>query len=203
MNNWNSLPDKETIEEVITNLKHRNINSFFVETKEEAKAKVIDLLPKNSRVLIAQSQTLNQIELAEEIDNSDSYISVRKEYMAFDREKEGDKIRVSRSTPDYIVGSINTITKLGEALIASNTGSQLAAYVSGAGKVIWVVGAQKIVDNLDEGFKRVYDYVLPLESERLKKLYGVSSSVSKLLIFEKETDPNRVTIIFVNQSLGF
>ena len=78
-----------------------------------------------------------------------------------------------------------------------------AGYTAGAGKVIWVVGAQKIVDDLDEGFKRVYDYVLPIESEKLKKLYGVDSNVSKLLIFNKEVVKDRVTLIFVNEVLGY
>jgi hypothetical protein len=203
MNKWNNIPDKAVVEETIKNLKQKNINAFFVETGKDAKEKVLELLPEGARVLATASVTLESIGIKDEIDNSGKFVSVRKEYMAFDHEKEADKIRISRSTPDVIIGSVHAITKQGEALIASNTGSQLAGYVGGAKKVIWVIGVQKIVNNLDEGFERVYDYVLPLESERLKKLYGVGSNVSKLLIFDKEVVPGRVTIIFVNESLGF
>ncbi len=203
MNDWNKLVDKEIIEEVINNLKPRQINAFFVQTGKEAKEKVLELIPAGSRVLASSSQTLEKIGLSEEIDNSNKYISVRKEYMGFDHEKEADKIRISRSTPDIVVGSIHAITRQGEAVIASNTGSQLAAYASAAGKVIWVVGVQKIVNNLDDAFKRINEYVLPLESERLKKLYGVPSNVSQILLFNKAVDPSRVTVIFVNESLGF
>lgn len=203
MNDWNKLVDKEIIEEVINNLKPRQINAFFVQTGKEAKEKVMELIPAGSRVLASSSQTLEKIGLSEEIDNSNKYISVRKEYMGFDHEKEADKIRISRSTPDIVVGSIHAITRQGEAVIASNTGSQLAAYASAAGKVIWVVGVQKIVNNLDDAFKRINEYVLPLESERLKKLYGVPSNVSQILLFNKAVDPSRVTVIFVNESLGF
>ena len=203
MKDWNKLADKNTIEETIKNLKPRGINALFVESKEEAKEKALELIPLNSRVLASSSQTLEKIGLAKEIDDSGKFISVRKEYMAFDHKKEADKIRIARSTPEVIVGSVHAVTKNGEVLIASNTGSQLAGYTSGAGKVIWVVGAQKIVKNLDEGIKRVYDYVLKLESKRLKKAYGVPSNVSKLLIFNKEINPDRVVLIFVNQSLGF
>jgi hypothetical protein len=151
----------------------------------------------------ASSETLKAIGLFDEIDNSGKYVSVRKEYMSFDHKTEADKIRISRSTPDFIVGSVNAITRKGEAVIASNTGSQLAAYASGAGKVIWVIGAQKIVENIDDAFKRINDYVFPLESERLKKLFGVPSNVSQVLIFSKAVNPTRVTIIFVNESLGY
>jgi len=202
MNDWAKLADKKTIEETINNLKPRNINVFFVKTGEEAKKKVLEIIPQGARVLASASVTLETTGIRDEIDESGKYISVRKEYMALDREKEADKIRILRSTPDFIIASVHAVTKKGEVLIASNTGSQLAGYTAGAGKVIWVVGVQKIVDNLDEGFKRVYDYVLPKESEKLKKLYGVPSNVSKLLIFNKEVAKDRVTLIFVNESVG-
>lgn len=203
MSDWDKLADKKNIEEIIENLKPRQINAFFVETGKEAKEKVLEMIPTGSRVMSASSETLKAIGLFDEIDNSGKYVSVRKEYMGFYHKTEADKIRISRTTPDFIVGSVNAITKQGEAVIASNTGSQLAAYASGAGKIIWVIGAQKIVDNLDDAFKRINDYVLPFESERLKKLFGVPSNVSQLLIFNKAVDPSRVTIIFVNESLGY
>jgi hypothetical protein len=86
----------------------------------------------------------------------------------------------------------------------SNTGSQLPAYVYGADKVIFIVGTQKIVKNLDEAMKRVYEYVLPLESERAKKAYGVPGSfISKVLLINREMNPERIHLIFVNEKLGF
>jgi len=46
--------------------------------------------------------------------------------------------------------------------------------------------------------------VLPLESERARKAYGVPGSfVSKLLIINKEIFPDRATVIIVKESLGF
>jgi L-lactate utilization protein LutC len=203
MDKWTALANKETVEKIIEALKKNNIDAYFVQTQEEAKHKALDLIPENARVLASQSQTLEKIGLADLIDNSRTFVSVRKEYMAFDREKEADKIRVLRSTPDIIVGSVHAVTEKGEVMIASNTGSQLAAYVYGAKKVIWIVGTQKIVKNLDMGFERIYEHSLPLESERLKKLYGVGSNVSKILIYNKEPSPNRTTLIFVNQVLGY
>ena len=128
---------------------------------------------------------------------------VRKEYMALDRQKDADKIRQLRTTPDYIINSVQAITKRGEAVVASNTGSQIGADASGAGEVIWVVGVNKIVDNLSDAFTRINEYVLPLESERLKKLFGVGSMVSQLLIITRSAKPGRITVIFVNEKLGY
>jgi L-lactate utilization protein LutC len=95
------------------------------------------------------------------------------------------------------------LTETGSAIIASKTGSQLGPYVSGAAKVIWVVGSQKIVPNLEEGFKRVEEYSLPLENVRAMKAYGMTSSVDKLLVVNREITPGRITVVIVKENLGF
>jgi hypothetical protein len=108
------------------------------------------------------------------------------------------------AAPEWTIGSVHAITEDGQVVIASNTGSQLAAYAYGSPHVILVVGAQKIVNNLDDAMKRIYEYVLPLESERLRKAIGAPrSNVSKLLIINKEITVGRLTVIFVEEKLGF
>jgi hypothetical protein len=95
-------------------------------------------------------------------------------------------------------------TSTAPASFASNTGSQLPAYLYGAGTVIFIVGAQKIVKDSETAMKRLYDYVLPLESERAHKAYGVAGSfVSKQVTIHKEVQPNRIHIILIKEALGF
>src|SRR6267142_798654 len=55
-------------------------------------------------------------------------------------------------------------TKPGSLMIASNSGSQLPSEAYASPHVIFVAGAQKIVKDIDEGFKRIYEHTLPLES---------------------------------------
>ncbi len=88
-------------------------------------------------------------------------------------------------------------------MVASNSGSQIGAYASGAGRVIWVVGAQKIVKDLDEGLRRIDEYSYPLEDARLRKMYGIPSFVSKVLIVNREWPAGHVTMILVDEELGF
>ena len=108
------------------------------------------------------------------------------------------------AAPDWAVGSVHALTQEGEALIASATGSQLPAYAYGASHVIWVVGTQKIVGNLEEGMRRIHEYTLPLESERARKAYGVpGSAVNKMLIVRGEVNKERITVIMVREKLGF
>lgn len=203
MKDWNKLASKNVVEETIKSLKQRGIEASFVETGKDANSRVLELIPKGAKVLASTSRTLDSIGLSEELENSSEFKSVRKEFMALNHDKDKEQIRRLRSTPDVIVGSVHAVTKDGKVLIASNTGSQLAAYVYGAGKVIWVIGVQKIVENFDDATERIYKHVLPLESERLKGIYGVPSNVSKLLVIDKEVEPERIKIIFVNEVLGF
>ena len=124
--------------------------------------------------------------------------------MAMDSATQGGEMRKLGTAPDWTIGSVQAVTEDGQVVMASNSGSQLPAYAYGAGRVIWVVGVQKIVANLDEALKRIYEYVLPLESERVKVAYGMDkSNVSKLLVINKEIAPERMTVILVKEKLGF
>ena len=201
--NWNELVSKEIVEQIIKKLEERGITAFYVQAGQDAKQKALDLIPKGSQVLVSTSVTAEQIGLKEEIDNSDKFHSVRKEYMALDHDKERDEIRKLRSTPDVIIGSVHAVTEEGHILIASNTGSQLSAYVYGAENVIFIVGTNKIVKNTDDGIKRIYEHSFPLENERAKKAYGMNSAVNKILILNKEFKQNRIKLVFVKEKLGF
>ena len=90
-----------------------------------------------------------------------------------------------------------------KVLIASNTGSQLGPYASGAGKVIWVVGAQKLVRNLEEGMRRIEEYCVPREEVHMQQLYGSHTGLNKILIVNKEIRPERITMIIVKEQLGY
>jgi hypothetical protein len=68
--------------------------------------------------------------------------------------------------------------------------------------VIWVAGAQKIVRDLGEGFRRLREYSYPLEHERIQALGMPGSSVSKILMVERER-PGRISVILVKEALGF
>ncbi len=91
----------------------------------------------------------------------------------------------------------------GRVLIASNTSSQLAPYAASAAKVIWIVGAQKIVRDVEAGMRRIEEYVYPREDQRLRQAMDVPKGINQLLIFNKEIRPGRVMMIIVKEELGY
>ncbi len=199
---YNTIPSDDTIRTVVASLKENGMDAIVVENGAEAKAKVLEMLPEGAEVMNMTSITLTTIGLESEILESGKFKSVRS--VLNDENAEPRIKRQMGAGPEFTVGSIHALTEKGQAVIASNTGSQLPAYAYGAGQVIWVVGAQKIVPDLDGAMKRIYEYVLPLESERAHKAYGVAgSNVSKLLIVNKEVNPERIKIVIVKEALGF
>ena len=205
MAKWDELADEKTIKNTVAALKANGIDVQVVKNRKEAKRKVLELIPESSEAMTMTSVTLDTIGLSEEINKADSrFRPVRDKLYAMDRNTQVQEMNRLGAAPEFVVGSVHAVTEDGHVLIASNTGSQLPAYSFGALHVIWVVGAQKIVKNTDEGIKRIYEHSLPLESERAKKAYGVpGSAVNKILIINKEVQPGRVKLILVKEKLGF
>jgi L-lactate utilization protein LutC len=204
---WDTLSNEETLKKTIDGLKTRGIEAVVVENGEAAKQKVLELLPKGAEVMPMTSITLDTIGVSDTLNNSGEYNSVRNELNKLDRQKDSLKMQQLGAAPEWAIGSVHAITEDGQVVIASNTGSQLPAYAYGSAHVIWVVGTQKIVANLDDAMTRINEYILPIETKRARKAYGLpdtwNSNVSKLLIVSKEVTPQRITIVFVKEKLGF
>src|SRR5258706_80597 len=128
---------------------------------------------------------------------------IRPRIWSLGRAQQVEEIRRLTASPDVMLGSVHAVTETGSLVAASMGGSQLGLYVSGAGRVILVVGTQKIVSDLDEAMSRVYDYAFPLEDARAQAEYGIHSAVNKVLIINREITPGRITVVLVDEVLGF
>jgi hypothetical protein len=71
-----------------------------------------------------------------------------------------------------MLGSVHAVSETGALVAAPRGGSQLGPCVSGAGRVILVVGTQKIVADLEEGLRRIDEYSYPLEDARVQAAYA-------------------------------
>jgi hypothetical protein len=181
-------------------------HGFAVEVVDDAAAareRVKDLIPEGASVLTGASETLRLSGIDADINDSGRYASVRARGMTLDRAKDADEIRRLIASPDVAIGSVNAVTETGALVIASASGSQLPGYAGGSAHAIWVVGAQKVVPDLDTALRRIDDYVLPLESARVQVVYGGPSAVNRVLILNAEPHPGRGTVLLVREAIGF
>jgi LUD domain len=197
------LASDEQIARAKKALEANGIQVLIAKNGEEAKRLFFEMVPNGSEIFLGASVTLEKLGITEEVDKSGHFDSLRPRMFAMDRQTQGREMRKLVGSPDFAAGSVHAVTEDGQVLIASNTGSQLSPYASSAGKVIWVVGAQKIVKDLNEGLKRIEEYCLPLEEVHMQQLYKVGTNVNKILIIRREIRPNRVTMIIVKEEVGF
>jgi hypothetical protein len=200
---FGSAADDARVRRTATALEANGIQALRAANAAEAKPMVLGLIPDGSQVHSGASQSLEAAGIIAEIEGSPRYDALRPRIWSLDRETQADEIRRLSAAPDVMLGSVHAVTEGGTLLAASMSGSQLAPYAGGAGRVILVVGTQKIVSDLEEGLRRINDYALPLEDARAQAAYGIHSAVNKVLIINREIVPGRFTVVLVDEVLGF
>lgn len=196
------LASDQQVERARESLEANGMHAIVVDRGEQARALVTGMIPAGATVYDPPSLTLVQIGLAADFETEPAFHPLRRRLSTMDRSTQQPEIRRLTSSPDVVVGSVHAVTEQGQVMIASASGSQLSSAVFGAGRVIWVVGTQKIVPSLDEGFRRIREYSYPLEDERARMVYGRPSAINKILIVNGEL-PGRITVVLVKENLGF
>jgi hypothetical protein len=194
--------DRSRLEQTAKALQERGIKAQVVASGAEAKQLVLAAIPEGAEVHTALSETLRELSLRAELDESGRYDSVRAKLAKLDRETQGREMRKLGAAPDYIVGSAHAITDDGVVLVGSGSGSQLGAYAYAAGSVILVVGHQKLVRDIPEGLRRLREYALPREYGRMQSVGYPGSLLAKTLIIEQEPSA-RISLFLVPETLGF
>ena len=197
------VADDDRVRRAMSALEANGMKVLRAAGATEAKRIVLSLITDGTQVHHGASQTLEASGITDAVEKSGRYEPLRPRIWSMDRKTQADEIRRLSSAPDVMLGSVHAVTETGSLITASMGGSQLGPYVSGAGRVILVVGTQKIVADLEEGLRRVNEYAFPLEDARAQVAYGIHSAVNKVLIINREVVPGRITVVLVDEALGF
>jgi hypothetical protein len=187
----------------VDQLRKRGFEVVVVETLEEARREAMGRIPAGASVLDAASRSLEEAGILGALSREPALTLLRTRLRALDRATQGAEIRRVSQAPDVVIGSVHAVTEDGEVLVASATGNQIGPYSFGAGRVIWVVGIQKIVPSLADGIERIERYCLPLERARARAAYGRGSLIARILILRQDHPAGRTTVILVKHRLGF
>jgi hypothetical protein len=191
-----------TIDTVAAALEANNIEALVVETAAEARQAVLDRLTDGAEVHWGKSKTLEDLGLVTELMGSGRWDAVRLRTAGMDRATQGREMRKLVAAPDVMLGSVAAITADGALVAASATGSQLAPYAAGAGRLILVIGGQKIVPDLGAAFARVRDVAFPWEDARVEEQLGVHTKLQRVLVIYGEWMAGRTTVILVREPVG-
>src|SRR5437879_10962876 len=190
------------LEGLAAKLRERNFEVVIVRDGAEAKAEVLKRIPEGAVVHSGKSKTLEDAGLFKELMENERYDFVRRRTMKMDQRTQRDEMRKLGAAPDIMVNSAHAVTADGQIVITSASGSQIGPIASGAGRLILVIGSQKIVPDLDAAFRRIREHVLPYEDARLREAMGIGTKITRTLILDQDFLPGRTTVILVREPIG-
>lgn len=203
---YETLADEATIETTVKNLQINGMTPRVFDTGKEALEEIQKMIPAGASVMNGSSKTLEQIGFIDFLKSENhGWKNLHEEIL---KETDPEKQALLRKTSvlsDFYLGSVHALTEEGEMIIASNTGSQLPHIVFTSTNLIFVVSSKKITKDLSEGMKRLEETVFPLENERITKIYGSGTQISKIVIFKKENlhMGRKVHVFIIKEDFGF
>ena len=162
MNKYKKWQSQLIAKEMVELLKNKGYDSHYAEDLKEAKSLVLSMIPNGSSVALGGSETLGELELIDLFRNGD--------YKFFDRYQNipfPETVEIYRQSmlADFLVTSTNAITRTGELVNVDSSGNRVAGMIFGPKRVIVVTGTNKVVDNVDEAFKRLRE-IAPMNACR-------------------------------------
>ena len=193
----------------------RGIELVPARDRREALRLVLERIPKGASVMNGGSHTLEEIGLLDAL--RDGYKWLRPAIAATSDRAERTRKRREAVTADWLVGGVNAVTMAGEIVNVDGSGNRLAGYAFGAGRVILVAGVNKVVPDLAAALDRIRNTAAVQECRKLGKstpcaitgrcdneaCRGPDRQCGKILIIENEKIAGRITLVLIDEPLGF
>lgn len=199
---------------IIKGLEKRNMEGVFCETKEDALAKTLSYIEEGSSVTWGGSMSISEIGLMDAVKNGNYEIIDRSVAKNYDEQRE---IFSKAVLADYYLMSSNAITLDGELINIDGTGNRVACLTYGPKNVIMIVGMNKVVNDVEDGIKRVRNFASPPNTLRLGlktpcsmtgrcgDCYGDTCICSQIVVTRRQSAAmrGRIKVILVGESLGY
>ena len=199
---------------IIKGLEKRNMEGVFCETKEDALAKALSYIEEGSSVTWGGSMSISEIGLMDAVKNGNYEIIDRSVAKNYDEQRE---IFSKAVLADYYLMSSNAITLDGELINIDGTGNRVACLTYAPKNVIMIVGMNKVVNDVEDGIKRVRNFASPPNTLRLGlktpcsmtgrcgDCYGDTCICSQIVVTRRQSAAmrGRIKIILVGESLGY
>ena len=148
---------------LVKNLRSRHFEAYYCDTRQDALAKALELIPEGSLVSWGGAMSAQQIGLigAMRVGN----------YRTIDRDKcvtaeEREQAMKDALFCDTFLMGANAMSMDGEMVSIDGTGNRIGALVYGPKSVIVIVGMNKVADTLEEAIRRARTVAAPKNKQR-------------------------------------
>ena len=199
------------MEKLINSFKNCGYDAHFVRTKEEALELSKTYIKSGMSVGLGGSESVKEIGLL-------NYLLNKKDITLFNQYEDGismdENIHRRRQglVSDIFVTSTNAITKDGKLVNADGSGNRVAAFSYGPKNVLVIVGVNKIVEDVEAGFKRVMEVAAIKNIDRINNKaiemgkepkYNLDNIANKFSWVKADDEKGRIIIILVDEELGY
>ena len=197
---------------VVKNLESRNMEAYFVKTKEEALKKALELIPEGSSISWGGTASAKEIGLLDAVHEGN--------YEVYDREDAQTPELKNESAHkaldcDFFIGSTNALAENGVMINIDGNANRVAAFAFGPKNVLLIVGMNKVVKSEEDAMSRARNEAAPINAQR----FGLDTPCSKngmcydckspdciccqILITRYSRVAKRIKVILVDENLGF
>lgn len=209
MNDNRIKRNNKLAEKIIAGLASRNMTGYYVNSKEEALKKALELIPEGSSVTKGGSMSVLEIGLDVALKNGNY------DYCDRDAATEKRAAELFAYSADVFLGSTNAITEDGVLVNIDGNSNRVSAYAYGPKKLVLIVGMNKVAADVDAAMKRARNEAATINVQR----FGLNTPCSKtgacinckspdticcqFLITRYSKHKDRIHVILVNDNLGF
>ena len=193
---------------VIKGLQSRNMTGYYAEDKEAALKQALKLIEENSTISMGGCMSAHEIGLVQALQEGN--------YQYLDRSKmEPREGLLAAYDSDVFLSSANAMTSDGILVNIDGNSNRVSCIAQGPKKVIFIVGMNKVCDDLDRAMKRARNVAAPINAQRFEvktpcketgKCFDCKSPDTiccQFLITRYSRHTGRIHVILVNDNLGF
>lgn len=197
---------------IIHKLEARKMEGHYCPDKESAKAKVLELIGPNKKVVTyGGSMSLDEVGLKEAVEEAGHDLLRREKYVTPDEKRE---CFAKQTLADVFMMSTNAITLDGELVNIDGSGNRVACLSFGPNEVIVVAGMNKVVSNVEEGIARSRNFAAPPNTVRLgcdtpcAKIGQCGNCLNdticcQIVVTRASRVPGRIKVVLVGEELGY
>lgn len=197
---------------IIKGLESRNMEGYYVETKEEALKKALELIPEGSSIGWGGSMSIEEIGLKDAVCEG-NYTVYNRDICKTPEEKRETELAIIGS--DFFLASSNAITEDGVLVNVDGAANRVAAIAWGPKNVLMIIGMNKVVKSVEDALSRTRNEAAPINAQRFPidtpcKKNGAcfdckipDTICCQFLVTRYSKIARRIKVILVNEDLGF
>lgn len=198
------------MQEIQKNLEKNGFTVLYAKNNDEALQIGKDFVKEASSIGLGGSTTVAQIGLLDYVCSLEGITLYNQYEKGIDMQENTRRRREGMLADLYITGC-NAVTKNGELVNADGSGNRVASIIFGPKKVLLFVGKNKIVENVEEGFRRIKEVASVKNIERMnakaidmgkEPRYNLDNIGNKFTYINGD-EAGRITIVFIDEELGY